>query len=169
MPITPLHFGPGALFKSAAPGHISWVEFALANALIDLEPIGLFFLTGDPAHPWLHTPPGALAVAALAALGGRKPCEACLRWWNSRLSAAQARWLSAAPVITPGAAWSGALLGTLSHILLDGIMHGDVRPFWPFHAGNPMQGLVPLEWLHAGCVAAGVLGVAILALRRRSA
>lgn len=168
MPITPFHFGPGALFKSAAPGRISWLAFALANALIDLEPIGLYILTGDPAHPWLHTPPGALAVAAAAALAGRKPGEAFLRWWNSRLSPTQARWLSTTPAITPGAAWAGALLGTLSHILLDGLMHGDVRPFWPFHAGNPMQGLVPLDWLHAACVAAGVLGVAILARGRLS-
>ena len=63
MPITPFHFGPGALFKCAAPGHLSWTVFALANMLIDLEPITLFFVTGDPTHPWLHTPPGAIDYA----------------------------------------------------------------------------------------------------------
>ena len=67
MPITPFHFGPGALFKAAAPAHVSWAVFALANVLIDLEPIGLYYITGDPAHPWLHTLAGALAVAAVAA------------------------------------------------------------------------------------------------------
>jgi hypothetical protein len=68
MPITPFHFGPGALFKCAAPQNFSWTVFALANVLMDLEPISLFFLTGDPAHPWLHTAPGAIGVAIVALL-----------------------------------------------------------------------------------------------------
>ncbi len=63
MPITPFHFGPGALIKAAAPNHFSWMIFALANVVIDLEPVSLFFLIGDPVHPWLHTFPGALGVA----------------------------------------------------------------------------------------------------------
>jgi len=60
VPITPFHFGPGALIKAAAPKHFSWTIFALANVVIDLEPIGLFLLIGDPAHPLLHTLPKAL-------------------------------------------------------------------------------------------------------------
>ena len=39
MPITPFHLGAGALIKCAAPAYISWTVFALANILIDLEPI----------------------------------------------------------------------------------------------------------------------------------
>ncbi len=169
MPITPFHFGPGALFASAAPGRVSWTVFALANVLIDLEPIGLFFLIGDPAHPWLHTVPGALAVAVVAARGGRRPCEAFLRWWNSRLSPAQARWLWMPPEISLGAAWAGALLGTLSHVGLDAFMHGDVRILWPLRDANPLVGRIDLGLLHAGCVAAGAIGVAILVIRRRAA
>lgn len=167
MPITPFHFGPGALFKSVAPGFVSWSAFALANVLIDLEPIVLYFIIGDPAHPWLHTPPGALAVAALAATAGRRPCEWFLRWWNANLSPAQARWLAVEPGISPGQAWTGALLGTFSHILLDSLMHGDVRPFWPLHEGNPMVGWIALSALHWGCAGAGALGVAFLAIGRR--
>ena len=167
MPITPFHFGPGALLKSVAPGRVSWTVFALANVLIDLEPIALFFLIGDPAHPWLHTLPGAIGVAVVAATLGRRPCEWALAWWNRQLSPAQARWLGAPAAIDRVQAWSGALLGTLSHILLDAVMHVDVRPFWPLHAANPMQGWVSVEALQWGCVAAGVLGVAALALARR--
>lgn len=167
MPITPFHFGPGALIKCIAPGRVSWTVFALANVLIDLEPIGLFFLTGDPAHPWLHTPPGAVAVAVLAATAGRRLCEWFLRAWNRQLSPAQARWLGAPAQIGRAAAWTGAFLGTLSHILIDAVMHVDVRPFWPLSAANPMQGWVSVEMLQWGCVAAGVLGVAALVLARR--
>jgi hypothetical protein len=167
MPVTPFHFGPGALLKGAAPGRVSWLVFALSNMLIDLEPVGLFIVIGVPAHPWLHTVPGALAVAALAAAGGRRPCEAFLRGWNSRLSPAQERYLRFEPSIPVACAWAGALLGTLSHVLLDALMHGDVRILWPLSEANPLWGLVSLGALHWGCVTAGVAGVAILALRRR--
>jgi len=162
MPITPFHFGPGALLTGLAPKTISWTVFAVANVLIDLEPISLFFLTGDPAHPWLHTPPGALGVAIAAALLGRRPCEWFLRWWNTRLSPAQARWLGVDPRITPLQAWTAALLGTSTHLVLDAIMHVDVRPFWPLIAGNPLQGLISIELLQWVCVGAGVLGIGIL-------
>jgi len=169
MPITPFHFGPGALLASAAPGRISWTVFAASNVLIDLEPIGLFFLIGDPAHPWLHTVPGALAVAIVAALAGRRPCEGFLRWWNSRLSPGQAQWLGTPPEIPMASAWAGALLGTLSHVVLDAFMHGDVRILWPLQEANPLVGKVDLGLLHAGCVVAGLAGIAILAIRRREA
>ena len=167
MPITPFHFGPGALIKAAAPAHVSWTVFALANVLIDLEPIALFFITGDPAHPWLHTLPGALGVAAVAATAGRRPCVWALRLWNSRLSPAQARMLAVQPQIGRGAAWAGALLGTLSHILLDAIMHVDVRPFWPLDDRNLMQGIVSVEQLQWSCAAAGVVGLGVLAIVKR--
>jgi hypothetical protein len=167
LPITPFHFGAGALIKCVAPARVSWSVFAFANVLIDLEPVVLFFTTGDPAHPWLHTLPGALAVTAIAATAGRRPCEWFLRWWNSRLSPGQASWLSVPVAITPGAAWIGALTGTASHLLLDSIMHVDVRPLWPLSAANELQGLVTIEQLQWGCVIAGIVGVAVLAATRK--
>lgn len=167
MPITPFHFGPGALFKCAAPGYLSWTVFALANVLIDLEPIFLFLLTGDPAHPWLHTAPGALAVAVVAATAGRRPCEWFLRWWNRQLSPKQARWLKTETAIGNTTAWAGALVGTFSHILLDAVMHVDVRPFWPFVHENPLQGLISIDQLQWTCVVTGVLGIFLLAILKR--
>lgn len=164
MPVTPFHFGPGALFKCAAPGNFSWTVFAFANGLIDLEPVLLFFFTGDPAHPWLHTAPGAIAVAIVAATAGRWPCAGFLRWRNRRLGARNAQRPGSRALIGNTAAWSGALAGTISHILLDAVMHIDVRPFWPFFAGNPLQGLISIELLQWGCVLAGVFGVSLLAL-----
>ena len=167
LPITPFHFGPGALIKCVAPGLVSWTVFALANVLIDLEPIALFLLTGEPAHPWLHTLPGAILVAIVAATAGRQLCEWFLRWWNRQLSPAQARWFAVPAQIGRAAAWAGAFLGTVSHILLDAVMHVDVRPFWPLYPGNPMQGWIAIERLQWGCVAAGVLGIAVLAIVKR--
>ncbi|NJD24847.1 MAG: hypothetical protein FIB06_05520 [Betaproteobacteria bacterium] len=160
MPITPFHFGPGALIKVALPGKFSWTIFALANVLIDLEPITLFLLTGDPAHPWLHTLPGALLVAAIAVLLGRRPCELALGWWNRQLSAGwQTQWLAVAPQITKSVAWVSALVGTLSHLALDSIMHLDVHALWPFVKGNALQGSISIEYLHLLCVGAAVVAL----------
>ena len=76
MPITPFNFGPGALFKTAAPRHVSRTAFALANGFIDLESILLFFLTGEPVHRFFHTLLGATLVALAAGvckrLSGKK-------------------------------------------------------------------------------------------------
>ena len=166
MPITPFHFGPGALIKVIAPRHFSWTIFALANILIDLEPVTLFLLIGDPAHPWLHTLPGAIAVAAAAALFGRKPCEWMLAWWNRQLSSGwQTRWLAVEPRIPRSTAWLSALIGTFSHLGLDSIMHTDVEALWPFISGNSVQGLVSLDMLHVLCVAAAVVALLIFISR----
>lgn len=166
MPITPFHFGPGALIKALAPNHTSWTIFALANCLIDLEPVMLFLATGDPAHPWLHTPPGAILVAVLAATLGRAPCELWLRWWNRNLSTTQARWLGCSSLISKPAAWTGALLGTGTHLAMDMLMHADVRPAWPFLANNPCIGMVPLDVLHWGALITLLPALAILLARR---
>lgn len=166
MPITPFHFGPGALLKAVAPTGFSWTVFALANILIDLEPISLFLLSSDPAHPWLHTLPGAVLVAFLAAVPGRRPCEALLRAWNLKLSFRQARWLGVESQINRAAAWAGALLGTFSHLALDALMHPDVRPLWPLVADNPWRGGVPLDVLHWGCVGAGGLALLMWGIQR---
>ena len=169
MPITPFHFGPGALFKCAAPRQISWTVFALANMIIDLEPIALFFFTGDPAHPWLHTLLGAVAVATLVAIAGPGPCERFLTWWNFRLDCSRIGWLKVGTDITPWAAWTGAFLGTGSHILLDAVMHVDVKPFWPLVATNPLHAFVSIEQLQWVCIATGMIGIGILVIRKRTA
>lgn len=169
MPITPFHFGPGALIKAAVPNHVSWTTFALANCLIDAEPIVLFLTTGDPAHPWLHTPPGALLVAVVSATLGKPLCEVWLRWWNRNLSSAQARWLGTSTMITARSAWLGALLGTSTHLTMDMFMHADVRPAWPLLDGNPMVGMIELDVLHWGSVACAALGLAGLLIRRKAA
>ena len=168
MPITPFHFGPGALVKVIVPKHFSWTIFALSNVLIDLEPVTLFLLIGDPAHPWLHTLPGAIGVAMIAATLGRKPSEWVLGRWNSRLSPGwQTRWLAVEPSISRSTAWISALIGTLSHLALDSIMHTDVEALWPIIAGNQIQGVISLDALHGFCVAAALMALLVWPIARR--
>jgi membrane-bound metal-dependent hydrolase YbcI (DUF457 family) len=56
---------------------------------------------------------------------------------------------------------AGALLGGWSHILLDGVMHPDVRPWAPWSDANGLFGIVPLGVLHVACVAAGAAAVIV--------
>lgn len=166
MPITPFHLGPAALAKSVAPRHFSFTVFAFSQALIDLEPIGFFLLTGDPVHPYLHTALGAALVFLASWLAGRPACEWILRWWNRQLSPAQARWLGVDLAIPPMAAAVGAFLGAYSHVAIDSIMHIDVKPFAPFSPVSPSFLIVSIDALHWLCVVAGAAGAAALALLR---
>lgn len=164
MPITPFHFGPGLLFKAYAPARISWLTFALANMLIDLEPVVWFLLTGDPAHRHLHSYLGAAAVAAVSIWPGRVLAEYWLHWWNRQLNPAQARWLGTSTQVPLSAAIAGAVLGSFSHILLDSFMHADMLPFWPWAAGNGLLYQVSVDHLHLLCAGAGLWGALRLGL-----
>ena len=50
MPVTPFHFGPGALVHALAPRYVSFLAFCAANVLIDVEP-GYYMMVGQfPLH-----------------------------------------------------------------------------------------------------------------------
>ena len=160
MPITPFHFGPGALLKVVAPKQVSWTTFALANCLIDLEPIVHYLLSGDPAHRFFHTFPGATLLGLIAVWPGRRLCETCLRAWNRQLDLRQQRWLGTGTRIPTPAALTGALTGAWSHLLLDSAMHVDVLALWPRLDSNPWHGWIGLDLRHWLCVGAGVAALA---------
>lgn len=162
MPITPFHFGPGLLFRGISR-HISLSAFVVANCFIDIEPVLGFLINGEPAHRFMHTYLGATLAAIVTALFARKPAERWLRYWNTKLSPAQARWLACSETISVPAMWTGALLGAWSHVWLDAFMHVDVEAWWPLASGNPQHGIVSIDALHALCLVAGVVGLLLLA------
>lgn len=166
MPITLFHLGPGAAIKAAAPGNVSFTVFAFSQLLIDLEPVGFFIVTGDPVHPYLHTYLGATLVFLASWWPGRRIGEWALRVWNAWLSPAQARWLAYEPTISGRAAAVGAFLGAYSHVAIDSIMHGDIRPLAPFSDARPWLGVISIENLQWACVFAGAGGLAVLFVLR---
>ena len=166
MPITPFHFGPGVCLKSFGSKRVSLTTFVAANVLIDIEPVLGYLLIDDPIHGYAHTLAGATLLALLCGWFGRPLCEALLRFWNSRLSPAQAEWMGTDPVIPMKAAVGGALAGTWSHLLLDGIMHIDIRPLWPLSPENPFLQFISLGSLHVLCVSFGLWGVLRLTTQR---
>jgi membrane-bound metal-dependent hydrolase YbcI (DUF457 family) len=156
VPFTPFHFGPGALVHSAAPQHISFLAFCGANVLVDVEPLYSMITGQYPIHRFFHTYVGATIAAVifvlLFALVRRfgMPLLRMLRLENLNVRAVAL----------------GAFAGTYSHVLLDSLMHADMRPFAPFSDATPMLGAVSLRALHGFCLLAAAVGLAIIFARR---
>lgn len=158
MPITPFHFGPGALLHAIAPRHVSFLAFCTANVLIDLE--SLYNLTHHrhPVHAFFHTYVGATLVAlaciaafaVLSRLAAALPLPNVLSW--KQLSLRQVA--------------IGAALGAWSHVALDSLMHRDIAPLAPISTGNALLGVVGLGVLHWACLLAGLLGLVVLGVRK---
>jgi len=158
MPVTPFHFGPGVLFAAAAPRRVSFLAFVAANCITDCESVFNILRGNFPIHRFLHTFVGATLVGILTIalfvfmrwLARMKPMPNWFEWQQ----------LTLAPVIV------GAFLGSYSHVVLDGIMHADMRPFAPWSDENPLLHLVSVSTLHWLCVFTAIAG-GILWLRTR--
>jgi membrane-bound metal-dependent hydrolase YbcI (DUF457 family) len=157
MPITPFHFGPGALVHAVAPKHVSFLSFCTANVLIDFESLYNLIYQRHPVHAFFHTYVGAtlvIAATVLLYLGLRAFAS---RFWLPNLF----RWreLSSRQVTI------GAALGAYSHVALDSVMHSDIQPLSPFALSNMLLGIVSLSTLHLACLVLGALGGAVVAVR----
>ena len=158
MPVTPFHFGPGLLLHAMAPRRVSFMAFCASNGLIDVESLVNLVRGHDPVHAFFHSFAGATraGVAAAGLMLASRQAGRRLRLPNPF------GWLE----LSFGAIVVGALLGAWSHVLLDGVMHSDLRPFLPFDGdANPFLHFVSLGALHLGCVAAGGAGALLLGWR----
>lgn len=162
MPVTPLHLGPGIAFKSMASKYVSFTIFAFTQVLIDLEALYYFALDDMHMHRHLHTFLGATIVAGVGVVIGRPVCQWLLKKWNHHLSPKQKQWLYVEPKISIKSAMWGAALGAFCHILLDAIMHGDMRPFLPFSKKNGLYGILTFDQLDVLCGLSGVFGILVL-------
>ena len=62
MPVTPLHLGPGLLFKSAGRDRLSLTLFALTQITMDLEVIARIVFGSSRLHGFTNTFLGATVV-----------------------------------------------------------------------------------------------------------
>ena len=169
MPITPFHLLAIIPIKTIAPKHFSWSVFALTNIIIDLEPITLYLITLEPRHLFFHTIIGATLIAIFCAIFGKRWCEIAIGIWNEDSNGKpQTKWLTSEETISNISAWSGALVGAWSHLLLDSFMHADIKPLSPFSNKNQLLGLVDLPSLHIYCISFALLGLVIFLIRRKN-
>lgn len=158
--------GPALALKGVAGGRFSILMFGLAQVAIDIEPL-IGHLRRTDVHGWTHTYPGATVIGGLVLLLGRPIALVILNRWNGELRRHRLEWLASPNEIAWLPAALGAFVGTYSHVVLDSVMHDDMRPFEPFSSANPILGLVSLPALHMGCVAAGAVGIVIWLARGR--
>ena len=150
MPFTPFHLGPGALFKAVAGDRFSFMVFGGSQILIDLEP-AVRLMTGSAIlHGFTHTLLGALLIGTLAGGIGKPVTERVLR--GTDIPCHNFTWR---------VSFTSAYIGTLSHVLLDAIMHWDVAPWYPFTLSNPLLGLTSDGWLHLICIGCGGVGIVL--------
>ena len=160
MPFTPLHMGPGLLLKAILPTRFSLMVFGWAQIVMDLQPLVAMLTGRGELHGLSHTWIGASLLAVVATLSGKYLGELGLYLLGLRRQL-PIRW---------SAAWLGAVIGTASHVLLDSLVHADIRPFAPFSAANGLFGLRSWETVEWLCLASGALGsVLYLAGARRLA
>lgn len=154
MPFTPYHLGPGAAFKAIGGSRFSFLIFAGSQVLMDIEPLVRILRSDVVLHGPSHTVLGALVIGLAAGAVGRPISELALHVTG----------IGHRPIAWP-VAFPSAFLGTYSHIVLDGMMHADMNPLWPFVLGNPLLGAISLGALHGTCVISGLAGIGALGLR----
>src|SRR6185295_5814086 len=163
MPVTPFHLGPAYLVKSLKPKYFSFRVFLLTQFIIDLEP--LYFMLKDeyPLHRMLHTYLGAVLVSLVCIWPGRSVCLFFSRLWNRIFK----EW----PIdlnISTSSAVVAAFFGGISHVILDSIMHPDIKPFWPFTDANGLLHAITLSQLHLFCLGTGLAGYVFYLLGKKS-
>jgi LexA-binding, inner membrane-associated putative hydrolase len=134
--------------------------------LIDCETLYYLLQREYPVHRFFHSFVGATAAGLVAGLGFLVVVRAFAVAFPGRFASLVGSSSAARGEVSIVGAFAGGLIGGLSHPLLDGIMHADVRPFMPWSDSNPFLGLVGLAPLHLACVAAALVGAACLALWR---
>lgn len=158
--------GAGLTAKAVLNGRISVISFGIAQVLMDIEP-GVRMLTGKgDLHGWTHTLAGALVIGAITTVVAPLLIRPVVKRCNAELAHYSMQWL-----MVPAASWkwavaAGAFFGTLSHIVLDGVMHRDMLPFAPISDSNPLMSLLEHDTVYLLCAAAAVAGTAAWLLRK---
>jgi membrane-bound metal-dependent hydrolase YbcI (DUF457 family) len=162
MPVTPYHFGPAGLIGYIFRKWIDLPAFVFANIVIDVEVLIVNYMhLGRPFHRLSHTfLIGSVIGAAwgLAAYAGLP----VLKWLMKKIMIPYQT--NAFKIIVSG------ILGVWLHVLIDGIYHYDVMPFWPMKK-NPLWGLLShnqIEWICIICLGIFIL-MYVFSLKKQAA
>lgn len=160
LPFTPFHMGAALVVKPALDHRFSVISFGIAQVAMDLEPGIRMWAHADVLHGPTHTFLGALIMAFVVMLIAPGICNRLLAKWNKEVAYCKQPWLTHAEPVSKFAVANGAFFGTLSHVVLDSLMHHDIRPMSPFSESNPFMGLVTSDGVYQACALAGVFGIA---------
>ena len=160
LPFTPFHIGVALLVKPALNRRFSVIAFGIAQVSMDIEP-GVRMAAGAKVlHGPTHTILGALIIAFFVMLVAPGICSRLLTKWNKEVAHYKMPGLVHSGTVSKTAVIIGAFFGTLSHVLLDSLMHRDIHPLSPFSQANPFMGLIMHDEAYQACAIAGVFGIA---------
>jgi membrane-bound metal-dependent hydrolase YbcI (DUF457 family) len=162
MPITPYHFGPAGLLGYIFKKWIDLPVFVLANVIIDVEVLLINLIRlGRPFHRYCHT---FLIGAVVGAMWGFVAylCLPQLTWLMKKIRIPYQT--SPPKMIISG------ILGVWFHVLIDGIYHYDIKPFWPIQKNYLWQLLSrnQVKWICVICAVIFVL-LYVLSLKKQIA
>lgn len=159
MPFTPYHFGPSGFLALAFKKHIDIPVFVLANVIVDLEPLTVILLGPDyPMHGFCHTFLLGSAVGlawALIAYSGKSFFQRLMKLLHVPYQTNLRKILVS------------AILGIWFHVLLDGMLYGDIQPFWPLQA-NPLLDLLSRYTVYFICQILFVPAIALYIIAVKS-
>lgn len=164
MPFTPYHMGPAFPAKAAGGRGFSLLLYGYTQVLIDVEALYRIATEQQELHGYAHTFLVATCVAAVALVTGKALFELWLRLWNWTARKFDIVEISVEEKISWRVGAITVLFGSWTHILLDAIMHRDVRPFFPISEANPFLGLLNPAQLHAFCIGTAIFGCLWLGL-----
>lgn len=145
--------GPGVLIKGLLQSSFSLMIFGWTQIVMDIQPLIVLISGEGHLHGFSHTFVGAVLIAIFSGLTGKYLSQWGL--WVLRIEK---------NMHNPIAWWVvfvSAFIGSISHVLLDGIMHADVQPFFPITIQNPFLNFLTVSTLHKFCLYSGLVGAAI--------
>lgn len=155
------------LAKAYDPRHFWLTSFIVANVLIDIEVLYYLSRNDAPIHRYLHTYVGGITMGVIAGLLMFGVVQI-----SRRVLPVDSRWVKALAQTSTGMqlrqSLFAGLIGGVSHILLDSLMHNDMNPFWPFVEGNALAGILSVATLHIGLAICGFFGLVFWFLLRES-
>lgn len=144
---------------------MSLFAFGSTQIAMDIQPLIAIINDSSPLHGWTHTYLAAAGIAVANATLFRAifpPIERIVRdrelpFRHDLLDILRQSW---------SVLLVSCLLGTLSHVFLDSMMHLDMLPLSPFYTETrPMLAVMSVSDLHRTCFATGVIGAPIVAYR----
>lgn len=154
MPFTPFHMGTGIFIKAILQSSFSLMVFGWSQIVMDLQPLWVLLNGHGHLHGFSHTFVGGSLLAVFSAVSGKYLSELGLTILHitDNSQPIKISWLIA---------FVSAFIGCFSHVILDGIMHNDVQPFYPFSLNNPFLSYLSISNLHKFCMYSGLVGAAI--------
>jgi membrane-bound metal-dependent hydrolase YbcI (DUF457 family) len=159
LPFTPFHMGAALIVKPALHRRFSIITFSIAQVAMDIEPGFRMWANADVLHGPTHSILGALIMAFIVMLIAPSICNYLLTKWNKEVIYYKQPWLVHSEPVSKSAVAIGAFFGTLSHVVLDSLMHHDIHPLSPFSKANPLMDLITSDGVYQGCMIMGVLGI----------